>query len=236
MPTDVLEHLKSAARVLRREGQKLWLFTVDGLRQLWAVVRGPIVFALNILAALIVLFEEWGWRPLADLLAKLAQFRLIARLEAWIASLPPYGALVVFSLPTTILLPVKLAGLWLLAKGAVMTAGAMLVAAKIASTALVARIFTLTKPALMQLSWFAAAYNWFVPWKEQLFGIIRASWAWRYGRMVKTRITLEVKQAWTRWRPSLLVLLEKIRPRLRGLWTRLKEGAGAMWQKVSGSR
>ena len=37
---------------------------------IWRVV-GPVLIALvQIVAALLVLFEEWGWRPLSDALAR----------------------------------------------------------------------------------------------------------------------------------------------------------------------
>ena len=50
------------------------------LRTAWAIVRGPIVFVLQVLAALIVLFEEWGWKPLSEALAWLAKFGPIAEI------------------------------------------------------------------------------------------------------------------------------------------------------------
>jgi hypothetical protein len=203
-----------------REGGRL---VIAGLRVLWFLVwsalRPPLMAALQVLAALVVLFEEWGWKPLSDALAWLARFRIVAKLEGLIARLPPYAALFVFALPTAFLFPVKLAAMWLLAKGQVATATATFIAAKIASTALVARLFMLTRPALMQIAWFAQAYNWFVPWKDRLFAQIRASWVWRYGRMVKTRVRLEVKQAWTRWRPIVHARLAEMRQRMRAAWS-----------------
>ncbi len=57
-----------------------------------------------------------------------------------------------------------------------MSATLLFVGAKIASTALVARIFILTKPSLMQIAWFARAFNWFVPWKDAIYAQIRESW------------------------------------------------------------
>ena len=179
-------------------------FVLAELTALWRVIRVPLVGALNVLAALIVLFEEWGWRPLADLLGLIARLRVFARLELWIAGLPPYAALLVFALPTTILLPVKLVGLWLLAQGQALAAGGVLLGAKVVSTALVARIFMLTKPALMRIGWFAWAYGKFIPWKEALFAQIRESWVWRYGRMVKSLVRHEARQTWQRWKPSVL--------------------------------
>jgi hypothetical protein len=172
---------------------------------------------LQIIAALIVLFEEWGWKPLSDFLAYLARFAPLAALERWIASLPPYGALAVFALPTALLLPLKFLAMWLLATGKYWTATALFAAAKVASTAFVARIFTLTKPTLMQIGWFARAYNWFVPWKDALFAQIRASWVWRYGRMVKSRVRLTAKRIWVRWRPRLLEMGSTVRNRITDL-------------------
>ena len=171
---------------------------------LWRTVRPPLLGLINVVAALVVLFEEWGWRPLAELFGVLARLRLVRRLEVVIAGLPPYAALLVFAAPSAILLPVKLLGLWLLAKGQALIAGGMLVGAKIVSTALVARIFTLTRPALMRIGWFAWAYGRFVPWKERVFAEIRASWAWRYGRMVKSIVRHEARQAWARARPHVV--------------------------------
>lgn len=183
-------------------------------------VRAFFTGALNFVLALVLLFEEWGWRPLAAALAWLARFRLVARAEAIVARLPPYPSLLVFAAPSAILFPVKIGALWLLAGGHVLAAGALLAAAKVVSTALVARIFTLTKPALMRIGWFRRGYEWFVPWKEALFAKVRASFAWRYGRMVKSRIKQIARRASERWRPQLLVAFEAVRQRARAIWRR----------------
>ena len=191
-------------------------------RTAWSIARIPVIHVLQILAALIVLFEEWGWKPLSQALAWLARFAPIAALERWIAGLPPYGALVVFALPATFLLPLKFIAMWLLANGKWWTATALFAGAKVASTAVIARIFILTKPALMQIGWFARAYDWFVPWKDALFAQIRASWIWRYGRMVKTRVRLEVKQAWMRLRPLVAAWWQAWAARGREVWQRIR--------------
>lgn len=175
---------------------------------------------VSIVLALVLLFEEWGWQPLLAALAWLARFRIVARIEAWIATLPPYAALVVFAAPSLILLPVKIIGLWLLSQGQVLAAGGLLAAAKVASTALVARIFMLTRPALMQLAWFARLYDRFVPWKEALFARIRASFVWRYGRMLKTRVRQSMRRAWEMLKPRARVLVAELRTRARAVWQR----------------
>lgn len=190
------------------------------VRGVWRFLKPPLAGLLNIFLALVLLFEEWGWKPLAAALAWFARFRLIARIETLIASLPPYPSLAVFALPTAILLPVKLGALWLLAGGHVLTAGALLAAAKVVSTALVARIFTLTKPALMRIGWFARAYDWFVPWKEALFARVRASFAWRYGRMVKSRAKQVLRRLRERWQPIVREAVGTLKQRVREAWNR----------------
>jgi len=201
-------------------------------RALWSAVRGPIILVLQFAAALILLFEEWGWRPLVELLGRLSRFAPWARLERFIAGLPPYGALAVLALPTSLLFPLKFVAIYLLAQGHAFSAGALFVAAKIASTALIARIFILTKPALMRIGWFQWAHDWLMPWKEHLFAIIRASWAWRYGRMVKNRVRLEAKQAWARWKPRLVAIWAEWRPRLEMAWARVRREVRAMWARM----
>jgi hypothetical protein len=181
------------------------------LRALWEIIRPPLSFALQVLAALILLFEEWGWRPLVEALSYLSRFKVFAWIERQIAGLPPYGALVALAVPTSLLFPLKLLAVYLVAQGQVVAAGLLFVGAKIASTALIARLFLLTKPALMQIGWFAAAYDTIMPWKDALFAWIRASWAWRYGRMLKNRVRLEVKQAWARLKPRLETQMARLR-------------------------
>lgn len=204
MSTD--DFREAAKRVLAAlwRGMVIAIWTVrELLRTAWAISRGPLIAALNIAAALIILFEEWGWRPLSNLLGRLAKFAPIAALERFIAGLPPYGALAALGLPASLLLPLKFLAVWLLANGHFLTATLLFITAKVASTALLARIFILTKPSLMQIGWFARAFNWFMPWKDALYAQIRESWVWRYGRIVKMRLAAEARQAWKRLSPHV---------------------------------
>src|SRR4051794_27908918 len=90
------------------------------------------------LLGLLVLFEEWGWRPLVRLLGLLARLPAISRLERGIAALRPAAAVVVLFLPALLLVPVKLGALWLIAGGRLLWGVATLVAAKLLGTAVVA--------------------------------------------------------------------------------------------------
>ena len=151
---------------------------------------------LEALLALIILFEEWGWEPLRRALAWIARLPPLAWLERRIAALPPYAALAVFIGPTLLLLPVKLGALWLIGIGHAGLGLALIVMAKLVGTALLARLFQLTQPALMRLAWFASVYGRWMAWKQSIVTRIRASWAWRVGRVVKRRLA----QRLARWR------------------------------------
>ncbi len=201
--------------------------------ELWRHVRPTVIFVLNVLAALLLLFEEWGWRPLSALVARLAQFRLWAMAELWIAGLPPYGALVTLAVPSTIIIPAKLLGVYFLATGHFLSAVGIIVLAKLAGTALIARIFMLTKPALMQIGWFARAYSAFLPWQEALFARIRESWAWRYGRVFRWRARNFAKRTFASWRPQLSATWTEIEPRIYSLGLRLRSAAREVFGRAS---
>jgi hypothetical protein len=194
-----------------------------GLSLRWAIVRPPLVFALNVVAALLLLFEEWGWRPLSNLVAQLARFPLWAKLELWIAGLPPYAALTTLAVPSAILIPAKLLGVYLLATGHLVSATTVIVLAKLASTALITRIFILTKPSLMRIGWFARAYELFVPWQEALFAYIRNSSVWRYGRMLKARVANSLRRSWAALRPLIVTRWAQIAPTMARMRGRLRK-------------
>jgi hypothetical protein len=182
-------------------------------RTLLRIAKG----AVDILLALVLLFEEWGWRPLANLIARLRRFEIWARFENWLTMLPPYGALCAFVLPSCLIFPLKIAAVYLVAMGHFLTAALLLIGAKVAGTAILARIFVLTQPKLMQIGWFASLYDWVMPWKEALFERIRASWAWRYACVVKARAKLAARRAWETLRPHF----QRVRISVRDLWRRL---------------
>jgi hypothetical protein len=151
---------------------------------------------LSIPLALLILFEEWGWEPLQALLARCARWPVWAWFEKRIVALPPYGALALFAVPSLMLLPVKLLALWALSHGHALLGTSIIVTAKLVGTAVVARLFSLTRPALMQLAWFARGYGRWTVWKEALLAQVRASWAWRVGRVVKRGVRRMAQRWW----------------------------------------
>jgi len=234
---------QSTRAMIRRVGAQLGRAGLQALRgagvvlaAVWRVARPVLLRALEFLLALIIVFEEWGWRPLADLLGRLARWRPWAAVEAVIIRLPPYAALVVFALPSTLLLPLKFLALFLVARGQLFLAGALFIAAKVVATALVARLFMLTQPALMQIGWFAWAYDTVMPWKEALEARVRSSWAWRAGRIWKERARRVAAAQWRRWRPAALELRAGMVAAVRALRLRAAEAARAIRARLAALR
>ena len=135
--------------------------------------------------AVFLLFEEWGWEPLAACFAALGRLPVWRQIERLVVRLPPWAALLAFGIPMLLILPVKLLALFLMSKGHLVTGLGLVVSAKIAGTALAARLFQLTKPALMQMGWFSRVYPPWKAWKDKMLRQVRVSWPWRLGRRMR---------------------------------------------------
>jgi hypothetical protein len=125
------------------------------MKQLKRLLLTPLIW----LAALVFLIEEYIWDLTASFMAKLAALRAVHAIEKHIAALPPRWAVFAFLLPSSILIPAKLIGLHAIANGHWAIGSLTFVLAKIAGMALFSRIFNLTRPALLQINWFATLYS-----------------------------------------------------------------------------
>jgi hypothetical protein len=160
---------------------------VKGVAGLWRLLRG---IAL-LLAAVVIFIEEWGWRPLAAMVARLAAWPPLARLEARIAAAPPRLALLLFLAPATLLFPLKIAALWFIDKGRAELGIFLIVLAKSLGTACVGRLFILLEPQLMSFAWFAGVVRWWQKTRSTVQNAVRASALWRQARAAR--------QAWRLW-------------------------------------
>ena len=122
-----------------------------------------------ILAALLLWFWEWLWEPLERFMVMIGRWPVLRQLEAWVGQAPRYIALACFIIPGAVLLPFKLLGLYFIGHGAAFLGIGTFLAAKVVGTALVARIFALTKPQLLEIAWFARAYAAVVRFKNYVF-------------------------------------------------------------------
>ncbi len=150
----------------------------------WRLLRGLFLM----LAAGVLLIEEWGWRPLTAWAARLAQWPPLSRLEAHIRRASPKLALALFLVPAVALFPVKLLALWFIHLGHAVAGVMVIVAAKLIGTALVGRLFILTEPQLMQFAWFARALGWWRTTKARIHEAVSHSAPWRTARWLRLRV------------------------------------------------
>ena len=169
------------------------------------MLRRMLQAAFSWAVALVILFEEWGWEPLERAFAKLAHLPFVAAFERWVAALPPRGALAAFALPLLALLPVKLFALWLIAHGHSLYGLTFVLLAKLVGTAATARLFALTRPALMRMAWVARLYRRWIEWTDVLLARVRASAAWRTIGLVRAAaraLAERIKSNFNSWRSN----------------------------------
>ena len=159
------------------------------VRWLRRVIAAPFVF----LAAVFILLEDWLWDDLARLAAAIGRLPILRQIESLIIKLPPYAALLFFAAPSLLLIPVKLLALYFISHGRPTLGLVTVIAAKVAGTALVARIFTLTRPRLMRIGWFARLHDWFLAFKARIYTAIKATRIYQAGHALKLRFRQALK-------------------------------------------
>lgn len=157
------------------------------IRGAWHIVRG----LLLALAALVIFIEEWGWRPLSAMLARLGRWLPLGHLEARIRKAPRRVALLLFLAPALLLFPLKLVALWLIEEGRATLGISLIVLAKVVGTAIVGRLFVLLEQQLLTFPWFARVLDWWVRTKTRVMTALRESLLWRTMRVLR--------RSWRAW-------------------------------------
>jgi hypothetical protein len=146
---------------------------------------------LWVLLALVFLFEAWLWEHLRPGVAwavnLIAWDKLKARIARLVEWLPPWAVLIVFVVPFVVLLPLKFLEVYLLVHRQWIAAILVLVLAKLLGLGVTAFIFDVTRPKLLQMSWFRWLYELALRWLEKAHALIDP---------IKARI----KRAMRRWR------------------------------------
>jgi hypothetical protein len=169
------------------------------MRLLKKILAAPFVF----IAAIIILLEDWLWDDLARIAAAIGRLPIFHQFEAFVLWLPPYPSLLLFGVPSLLLFPVKFASLYLIAHGKPLFGFLVAASAKIAGTALVARIFNLTKPKLLQINWFAFLYERLTAFKKRIYDAIKSTAVYKAVHEKHLQIREAVK-AWMKRRRGFL--------------------------------
>lgn len=141
------------------------------------------------LAATVFLIEEIIWDWTAAVMARLGAMRAVHAIERHIAALQPGWAFLAFLLPGVLLIPAKLFGLHALATGHWLLGCTIFIIAKVVGLALFSRIFNLTRPAIMQLVWFARFYAWVMHYRNRIHAYLDS---WQAYQIVKRRLASAV--------------------------------------------
>jgi hypothetical protein len=164
-------------------------------------MRSRLLSPLIYLAALILLMEDWFWDLGLRLVRLIVSWPPLKVLERHIVALRPYPALCAFVLPALLLFPVKVLALVAIASGHPFSGVAVIVVAKVGGAAAVARLYVLTRPALLTLPWFARWHNKFMDLKDHWIGRLKATHAYRRVSMLSAMMRHAARAFLRRLRP-----------------------------------
>ncbi|MDE2363072.1 MAG: hypothetical protein KGM42_10380 [Hyphomicrobiales bacterium] len=121
-------------------------------------MRKPFARVFWTALALVFLIEAWLWDALGAGLGAVAAAlpveRLRRSLKALLARAPAGASLVLFALPVIVILPFKLVGVALVAKGRVMGGCAVFLLAKTVGLGFTAFVYDVSADRLLTLDWF----------------------------------------------------------------------------------
>ena len=163
-------------------------------------LRNRLLSPLVVAGALLLLLEEWCWDLGLALIRRVSGWPPFKLIDSHIAALSPYPALCLFVLPALLLLPVKLLALFAIGAGYPVTGVAVFVVAKLGGAALVARVYFLTRPALLTLPWFARWHQRFIAIKDDWMGRLRETGFYRRSSLTSQQVRAAVRRAWNRMR------------------------------------
>lgn len=163
------------------------------LREIKNLLRRAVRIVLIVLAAIWMLFEDWVWDRILAVMGKIARLRLVRSFETFIGRQNPYVLLFLFSFPFLIMIPAKLFGLYLIANGKLLRGVSIFVVAKVTITALVTRLFIISKDKLLLIKTFASFYNWFSEKKEWLYSELRKLRAWQEAKKLISEVKHKLK-------------------------------------------
>jgi hypothetical protein len=135
-----------------------------------AVLRG-LGFAI---ALFVVATEDLARLAISPVLAAIRVLEPWRRLEAFVAALPPYGALAVLAVPELIFEPVKLLALVWIAEGSIVAGTILLAAAKLLGMAIILRLHDIALPKLLSIGWYARIYHWVLDLRARLYATVLA--------------------------------------------------------------
>jgi hypothetical protein len=146
--------------------------------------RRSLASCLLFVAAVVLLFEEWLWEKSTAVAARLGRLPLLSAIESWIRGRERWSALALFVAPVVVIYPFKALALYAMARGYV-TGGVMaFILAKLAATAVFARLYQLTEHAIIQFHWVRRTRAAFLRGRAFVHAWLNAQPAYRRARVL----------------------------------------------------
>ena len=158
-------------------------------------MRKALTLPLMVLAAALILFEDFVWNKITLLVGLVSRWRLVARLERWVLTRDRTTTLALFAIPISALIPIKLIAVYLIVSGHVTVGILVIIAAKLIGTAISARLFMIAKPKLMTFETFVLVYNKVIQFKNWAHRVINSLGI----REVLARTKAAVRVAGLKW-------------------------------------
>jgi hypothetical protein len=154
------------------------------MQRLKSLLRGAARLMLWPVVAGYMLLNDILWPALRPLIAALASLPVFARLADALRKIPPYPAMALFLVPFAILEPLKLVTLWWAATGHVVSGTVGLLIAHGLTVLIPERLFSVLKPTLLTLPWFAAIWSRIVTTRDKILAWVRQTRAFAHlGRL-----------------------------------------------------
>jgi hypothetical protein len=147
------------------------------------------------LAAVLLVIEEWLWVHASALLRRLCRWPPLAKLETWIRSRSPWQSVSLFLVPViVVLVPAKVACLMLWGHGHHWWALLFLVGDKIVGTAMFARLYQITEPAITTFGSIRRGRDAFLRWREHMYAWLHRQAAYRAARERLRHLKVQLKK------------------------------------------
>jgi hypothetical protein len=163
-----------------------------------------------VLLAVIFLIEAWLWDHLEPVVAWVVEQIPLRAFKQWLAervdTLSPAMTLIVFFVPVIPLFPLKLVGLWLLTHEYWMSAILTILFAKFLGVGVMAFVFDVTRPKLLEMEWFEKIYDFIISLRKKAAELVDP---------IKRRIKEVLSGGGDGWSSRMLRLIQRFRKSVR---------------------
>ena len=146
------------------------------------LVRRGATTILLFAAAAVLLFEEWLWDHSTAIAKRLGRLPLLSLVQAWIRRRSQWQAMALFIVPVLVVYPLKAAAVYAMTRGYVALGVSSFVLAKVLATAVFARLFQLTEPAITKIHWVRHGRDAFLRWRAFIHRWLNSQPAYRKAR------------------------------------------------------